>query len=142
MKIGLTIKLTESFDAVSEAHLLGLMDAITETAFEAEGIAKSESAVDLGAQRASIFVVTPTSSNYAPAAAEAAQLRPGVEIFPEPAKPSRHEVLLAVGVNYAYWNEVLGKPFVGPAMDQAMPGLEEKARQMVGSQLAKVIKIS
>ena len=49
--MGLTIKLTESFDAVSEAHLLGLMDAITETAFEAEGIAKSESAVDLGAQR-------------------------------------------------------------------------------------------
>ena len=50
-------------------------------------------------------------------------------------------MLLAVGVNYAYWNEVLGKPFLGPAMDQALPGLEEKARKTVGSQLAKVIRI-
>ena len=141
MKIGLTVKITENFDQVAEAHLSGLMEALTETAFEAEAYAKIESAVDFGAQRASIFVVTPTSSGFSAAASEAASLRPGVEIFPEPAKPASHEVLLAVGVNYAYWNEVLGKPFLGPAMDQALPGLEEKARKTVGSQLAKVIRI-
>lgn len=141
MKIGLTIKLTESFDQVAEAHLAGLMEALTETAFEAEAYAKIESAVDLGAQRASIFVVTPTSSNYGPAAAEAKKLRPGVEIFPEPAKPASREVLLAVGVNYGYWNEVLGKPFLGPAMDLAMPNLETKARKTIGSHLARVVRI-
>lgn len=141
MKIGLKVQLTERFDQAAEAHLTGLMEALTETAFEAEAYAKIESAVDFGAQRASIFVVTPTSSNYGPAAAEAERLRPGVEIFPEPAKPASREVLVAVGVNYAYWNEVLGKPFLDPAMDMAKSNLEIKVHKSVGSQLAKVVHI-
>jgi hypothetical protein len=141
MKIGLRVQLTENFDQVAEAHLAGLMDALTETAFEAEAYAKIESAVDTGAQRASVFVVTPTSSNYSQAASDAEALQSGVEIFPEPAKPASREVLLAVGVNYAYWNEVLGKPFLGPAMDRSFPSLEEKARKTVGSQLARVVRI-
>ena len=141
MKIGLKIELKESFDQAAQAHLAGLMDALTETAFEAEAYAKIESAVDTGAQRASVFVVTPTTSNYSQAASDAEALQPGVEIFPEPSKPAPREVLVAVGVNYAYWNEVLGKPFLGPAMDRAFPSLEAKARKTVGSQLARVVKI-
>ena len=141
MKVGLQVVLKESFAEVTEAHLAGLMEALTETAFEAEAYAKIESAVDTGAQRASVFVVTPTSSSYAQSAAEADKLQPGVELFPEPAKPASREVLLAVGVNYAYWNEVLGKPFMKPAIDQAFPGLETMARRTVGTQLARVVRI-
>ena len=141
MKIGLKVELKESFDQVAEAHLAGLMEALTETGFEAEAYAKIESAVDTGAQRASVFVVTPTSSDYSQAAAEAQKLQPGVEIFPEPAKPASREVLVAVGVNYAYWNEVLGKPFLSPAMDRTMPGLVQRAYKTVGSRLSQVIRI-
>ena len=141
MKIGLKVELKERFDQVAEAHLTGLMEALTETAFEAEAHAKIESAVDTGAQRASVFVVTPTTSNYSQAASDAKALQPGVEIFPEPAKPAPRSVLVAVGVNYAYWNEVLGKPFLGPAMDSSMYNLEEKARKTIGSHLARVVRI-
>jgi hypothetical protein len=134
MKIGLKVELKERFNQVAEAHRAGLMEALTDTAFEAEAYAKIESAVDTGAQRASVFVVTPTSSNYSQATNDAEALQPGVEIFPEPAKPAPREILVAVGVNYAYWNEVLGKPFLGPAMDRAFPSLEAKARRIIDLQ--------
>ena len=41
MKIGMTVKLAESFDRVAEAHLNALMDALIETAFEAEAYVKT-----------------------------------------------------------------------------------------------------
>lgn len=141
MKISLKVQLIESFSQVAEAHLTGLMDALTETAFEAEAYVKQESAVDTGAQRASVFVVTPTTSNYSQAASEASDKRPGVELFPEPAKPASREVLVAVGVEYGYWNEVLNKPFLEPGMDRAMSGLQEKAKKTIGTQLSRVVKI-
>lgn len=137
MKIGLKVKLTETFDQVAEAHLNGLMDALVETAFEAEAYVKQESAVDTGAQRASVFVVTPTTSNYSQAAADAEKLRPGVELFPEPAKPASREVLLAVGVEYGYWNEILNKPFLEPGMDRAILNLEAKMKLSIKKQISK-----
>lgn len=131
MKMGITVHFYDGFDAAREMHQDALREALLETAFEAEAIAKGESAVDTGAQRASVHVVTATKSSYAKAAQDASTRRPGVTLFPEFQPSSPDQVILAVGVNYGFWNEILGKPFLGPAVDQVAPTLGQRCRAIV-----------
>jgi hypothetical protein len=134
MKMGITVHFYDGFDMAKSVHMDAIRQALAESAFEAEALVKQNSRVDTGAQRASTFVVTPTNSTYSQSAAEAEKLQPGVKIFPEPNRPSENEVILAVGVEYGYWNEVLNEPFVAPAIDEVAPALGAKCRNIIAEE--------
>jgi hypothetical protein len=89
-------------------------------AFRIEGIAKSKSPVDTGANRASIYVVTKKHDGYAKARAESAQRRPGAISEPLPS-PNGTDAHVGPAMEYSMALEFgsrgrAGRPYLLPAV--------------------------
>jgi hypothetical protein len=117
-----------------------LRQEVASVAFEIEARAKSESAVDLGAQRASIYtVLSGVHDTYDEAVTAAREKNPNVEIV-DKVEPSSVMIsaVIGVGVDYAIYNELKGKAFLGPAADAVLPNFPNRIEQAVQRGLSKI----
>lgn len=102
---------------------------VRKTAFDAQAIAQDESAVDTGAQKASIYTSTDQGSDYSAAVSEAQSLRPGAPVVDEVTPERDLEAIVGVGVEYGIYNEYGGKAFMGPAAERVRGPFEQAMKE-------------
>ena len=105
---------------------------VSKTAFDAQAVAQRESAVDTGAQRASIYTDTDQGSTYAEAVNAARALRPDARFVEPVRRRGELEAIVSVGVEYAVYNEYDGKAFMGPAAEEVRPSYERAMEEALG----------
>jgi hypothetical protein len=124
--------------AYSSVHV-EVLRVIKETIFEIEGIAKTESAVDKGAQRASIYTILPGAHDtYDEAVASALERNPKAKIVDKLEPVLYLSAIVGVGVDYAIYNELLGKAFLGPAADAVMPKFPARLNEAIEIGLRRI----
>lgn len=113
------------------AHLHAAAVKIVKTAaFNIEGRAKSNAAVDTGAMRAAIYTVTRDSSGYAGAAAAATSVNPHAEMQSEEPRPEKDTTAVVhAGMDYSVYVEhgtgkMAAQPFMTPAAAAEQPNLQ------------------
>lgn len=123
----------DNTDAVL-ATILGRRDLVVKkTAFDIQNAAGGLSAVDTGAQKNSIYVVSADGSTYSNAASEARQASAGVELFPAETLEVEDgsEAIVAVGVVYASVNELTRQAFLTPAAEAQRGAFERAMRELI-----------
>lgn len=102
------------------ASIRGKRDAaVKKTAFDIQAGAAQRSAVDTGAQKNSIYVVTADGSTYNNASAAALRLNGESTINAAESLEADDgsEAIVAVGVVYGVVNELTRQPFLTPAVE-------------------------
>jgi hypothetical protein len=109
---------------------------VRKTAFDIQGGAQQRSHVDLGFQKASIYVVTNASSTYGAAASAARSRNPKAVMLPEvDTPPDDQQAIVAVGADYGIVNEYGGarhaaQPFLTPAAEAVGPAFQSALEQL------------
>ncbi len=116
------------------ASIRGKRDAaVKKTAFDIQAGAAQRSAVDTGAQKNSIYVVTADGSTYSDA--NAAALRANGKSTINGAESldadDGSEALVAVGVVYGAVNEFTRQPFLTPAVEANRAAFEQAMESLL-----------
>lgn len=132
----LEIVVENHFSEIADA-LQPTADAISrKTAFDIQADYQQNARRDTGAQVNSAYVVTDSDSTYAQAASAAHGANEAVRLLPE-VQPQSHEVLVAIGVDYAYGNEY---GVHGRAGDGALTQAAERHRQPYNDAMSSLIE--
>ncbi len=102
---------------------------VRKTAFDVQATAQDLSAVDTGAQKASIYTDTDDGSTYREAVGAASKRRPGSRFLPAVPRPNDLSAIVGVGVEYGIYNELRGRAFMGPAAEQHRGSFEAAMRE-------------
>lgn len=127
-----TSKIDKMLGGVLEVKANRILD---KAAFSIEAIAKTLAAVDTGAMRASVYVSGASGgSNYAKRKAEAmskaASHGETREFHKEVSPTKRLERIIGASVIYAIFPEVMGQPYIVPAVEQERPKVNAAWKQL------------
>ena len=133
----LDIALTFNRFAEIADNLKPVADLISrKTAFDIQADYQLNARRDTGAQVNSAYVVTDSDSTYSQAVIAAHAANPAVRLLPE-VQAQPHEVLIAIGVDYAYGNEY---GVHGRAGDGALTQATERHRQAYNDAMSSLLE--
>jgi len=121
---------TRVLDRIIRNHPKKVSELVRKTAFKVEQNAKMRAAVDTGAMRNSIYVVTPDSDSYTQAAGAAKAANPNAETSPLPQPTGEFTAHVGPAVEYAVYVELgshkmAAQPFLVPAVEQERAAWEK-----------------
>lgn len=118
------------YDVIAGEYEKALIAVVRRTAMRVRVRAVYAAPVDTGFLRNSCYVATAGSSDYEAVTAKAAA-RAERPMLPEETEKSRVAAIVAFGAQYALPQEVLRKPFLGPAVSAETQAFRDAVRDVL-----------